>query len=113
MVGIRLWHVNATINSSTNKHYNTNDSLDGNYDLVHFIRNDTACEYRSLTALDKQDYLFSEGDTFDMQTFKSQFYNADGKLDNGTSLGWSFEVTSINNANGYGKASATIKLVKN
>lgn len=113
LVGIRLWHVNATINSSTNRHYNTNDSLDGNYDLVHFIRNDTACEYRSLTALDKQDYLFSEGDTFDMQTFKSQFYNADGKLDNGTSLGWSFEVTSINNANGYGKASATIKLVKN
>ena len=79
--------------------------------LVHFIRNDTGCEYRSLTALDRQDYLFDEGDSFDMETYKSQFYNADGKLDNGTSLGWNFEVTGIT-VDEYGNATATIKLVK-
>jgi M6 family metalloprotease-like protein len=111
LIGIRLWHINATIDSSTNRHYNTNNSLEGNYDLVHFIRNDIECEYRSLTALDTQDYLFDEGDSFDMETYKSQFYNADGKLDNGTSLGWSFEVTGIT-VDEYGNATATIKLVK-
>lgn len=110
MVGIRVWHINATVNSATNRHYNTNNSLDGNYDLVHFIRNDEACEYRSLTTL-KAQYLFAEGDTFDMSTFKSQFYNADGKLDNGASLGWSFVVTKIN-VDDNGNAKATIKLVK-
>ena len=111
LVGVRLWHINANINSSTNRHYNTNDSLDSNYDLVHFIRNDVECEYRSLTALDRQDYLFDEGDSFDMETFKSQFYNADGKLDNGSWLGWRFEVTDVT-ADAYGNATATIKLIK-
>ncbi|MBE5733399.1 MAG: hypothetical protein E7353_10325, partial [Clostridiales bacterium] len=111
LVGIRLWHINASVDSSTNRHYNTNNSLESNYDLVHFIRNDTGCEYRSFTALDRQDYLFDEGDSFDMETYKSQFYNADGKLDNGTSLGWSFEVTGIT-VDEYGNATATIKLVK-
>lgn len=112
LVGIRLWHVNATIDSATNDHYNTNNSQDGNYDLVHFIRDDTSVEYRSLTALDKQEYLFDEGESFDMETYKSQFYNGDGKLDNGELLGWSFEVTSIT-PDTYGNASATIKLIKN
>ncbi len=111
LVGIRLWHINATIDDSTNRHHNTNDSSDGNYDLVHFIRNDESVEYRSLTALDRQEYLFSTGDTFDMETFKSQFYNGDGKLDNGSSLGWSFEVTSIT-GDAYGETQATIKLIK-
>ena len=111
LVGIRLWHINASVDSSTNRHYNTNNSLESNYDLVHFIRNDVECEYRSLSALDRQDYLFDEGDTFDMETFKSQFYNEDGKLDNGTSLGWSFEITNIT-TDASGNATATIKLVK-
>ena len=47
-----------------------------------------------------------------METYKSQFYNADGKLDNGTSLGWSFEITDIT-TDANGNATATIKLVKN
>lgn len=111
LVGVRLWHINASVDSSTNKHYNTNNSLESNYDLIHFIRNDTECEYRSLTALDRQDYLFGEGDSFNMETYKSQFYNADGKLDNGTSLGWSFEITDIT-TDANGNATATIKLVK-
>lgn len=111
VVGIRLWHVNATINSDTDEHYNTNNALEGNYDLVHFIRNDPTCEYRSLTSLDRQEYLFDEGDQFDMDTFKSQFYNADGKLDNGTSLGWAFEVTDIT-TDEFGNATATVKITK-
>ena len=109
LVGIRLWHVNATIDSSTNRHYNTNDSLEGNYDLVHLIRSDESVEYKSPTTISGN--LFGEGDSFDMETFKSQFYNADGKLDNGTSLGWCFEVTDIT-VDDNGNANATIKLVK-
>ena len=30
-----------------------------------------------------------------MDAYKSQFYNANGKLDSGLDLGWSFEVTNI------------------
>ena len=108
--GIRVWHINANIDSSTNNHFNTNNSNDGNYDLVHFIRNDEDIEYKSLSSL-KDEHLFVKGDTFDMETFKSQFYNADGKLDNGTSLGWSFEITNIT-TDASGNATATIKLVK-
>ena len=109
-VGIRLWHVNAKVDEDTGYHYNTNNSQDGNYDLVHFIRNDPTCEYKSLKALNQED-LFNEGDSFDMQTYKSQFYNADGKLDDGTDLGWNFVVTDIT-TDTYGNATATIKLVK-
>ena len=46
-----------------------------------------------------------------MQTYKSQFYNADGKLDDGTDLGWNFVVTDIT-TDTYGNATATIKLIK-
>ena len=55
--------------------------------------------------------LFKQGESFNMNTFKSQFYNHDGKLDDGRSLGWRFEVKTINE-DSYGNATATIKLIK-
>ena len=108
--GIRLWHVNAKLGSN-NRHLYDNTSTGGtNYDLLHLIRNDVNKDYRSLSRLSDVD-LFKEGESFDMSTFKSQFYNHDGKLDNGLNLGWKFEVTKINQ-DSYGNASATIKLIK-
>jgi len=110
-VGIRVWHVNATINSATKEHAYSNNSAETNYDLLHFIRNNPDCAYHATDTL-KQDNLFVAGDTFDMNTYRSQFYNADGKLDNGNDLGWSFVVNAIN-TDIYGNATAVIKLIKN
>lgn len=110
-VGIRVWHVNATINSATKEHAYSNNSAETNYDLLHFIRNNSDCAYHATDTL-KQDNLFVTGDTFDMNTYCSQFYNADGKLDNGNNLGWSFVVNAIN-IDIYGNATAVIKLIKN
>ena len=46
-----------------------------------------------------------------MNAYKSQFYNHDGKLDDGRNLGFRFEVTKINEDQ-YGNAKANIKIVK-
>lgn len=109
-VGIRLWHINAEIDPSTHKHKYTNNSVNTNYDLVHYIRNDVDETYRSLSVFG-DDNIFKQGDSFTMDAYKSQFYNADGKLDSGLDLGWSFEVVSIN-VDEYGSATAIIKLTK-
>ena len=108
--GIRLWHVNAVRDNSTHQHRYTNNSETSNYDLLHFIRNDKEETYRSLTTL-KEEYLFKQGESFSMDEFKSQFYNNNGKLDNGNSLGWSFQVKTITK-DVYGNAKAVITLTK-
>lgn len=110
-VGIRIWHVNAVVDSLTKKHAYTNNSAETNFDLLHFIRNNAECAYHATDTL-SQNNLFVTGDTFDMNTYKSQFYRADGKLDNGSDLGWSVEVISINQ-NTSNNATAQIKLIKN
>lgn len=109
-VGIRLWHVNAKIDPSTKKHYNTNNSIETNYDLLHYIRNNEEESYHTLSAL-SEDNVFKKGDTFTMDKYKSQFYNADGKLDSGLDLGFSFSVLDIV-VDEYGNATATIKITK-
>ena len=80
------------------------------FDLLHLIRNDITCEYDSLAELSAS-HLFRANDTFYMNTFSNQFYKDDGLLDNGKSLGWSFQVKSITN-NGGDSYSATISLTK-
>ena len=107
--GIRLWHVNAKLGSNY-RHLHDNTSNSTNYDLLHLIRNDVNKDYRSLSRMSNED-LFKQGESFNMNTFKSQFYNHDGKLDDGRSLGWRFEVKTINE-DSYGNATATIKLIK-
>lgn len=109
-VGIRLWHVNTTVNPSTRTHYNTNNSIETNYDLLHYIRNNEEEAYHSLSGL-SEDNIFKKGDTFTMDKYKSQFYNADGKLDSGLDLGFSFSVLDIV-VDEYGNATATIKITK-
>ena len=107
--GIRLWHVNAKLGSNY-RHLHDNTSNGTNYDLLHLIRNDVNKDYRSLSRMSNED-LFKQGESFSMNTFKSQFYNHDGKLDDGRNLGWRFEVTKINK-DSYDNATATIKLIK-
>lgn len=107
--GIRLWHVNAKLGSNGRHLYN-NTSNDGNYDLLHLIRNDTNIDYRTLGGITNSQ-LFKQGESFSMNAYKSQFYNHDGKLDDGRNLGFRFEVTKINEDQ-YGNANATIKLIK-
>lgn len=109
-VGIRVWHVNAEVDSTTHRHKYTNNSVDTNYDLIHYIRNDVNEEYRSLSVFG-EDNIFKQGDSFSMEAYKSQLFNGDGKLDSGLSLGWSFEVTNIS-VDEHGSATATIKLVR-
>ena len=46
-----------------------------------------------------------------METYKNQFYNADGKLDNGNSFNWSFENLD-ETKDAFGNAEVTIKLKK-
>lgn len=105
--GIRLWHVNAKLGSN-GRHLYGNSSNDSNFDLLHLIRNDTNKDYYSLARLSDAD-LFKQGDSFTMDKFKSQFYNHDGKLDDGRSLGFSFGVTKIE-TDTYGNATATIRI---
>ena len=105
--GIRLWHVNAKLGSN-GRHLYTNSATDTNYDLLHLIRNDVNKDYNSLARLSDAD-LFKQGDSFTMDKFKSQFYNHDGKLDDGRSLGLSFGVTKIE-TDTYGNATATIRI---
>jgi hypothetical protein len=107
-VGIRLWHVNTTINSFTKRHTYTNTS-DTTNDLVHFIRDDKEHTLRENTFL-KEEYIFQKGESFNIEDYSLQFTNGN-KLDNGLSLGWSFMVLDIV-TDEYGNATATIKLTK-
>ncbi len=106
--GVRVWHINAELVSG--KHKYSNAMSETNFDLVHLIRNDKNETFHTNTMF-SESFLFKQGDSFDMNSFKSQFYNADGKLDNGLTLGWSFEIQSIV-TDKYGSATATIKLTK-
>ena len=106
--GIRLWHVNALLEDYSNGGNNTSEIILGNvyelgssnydvdnkYDTLHLIRNNPNEEYNSLNRLPSKNVLFETGDSFDMETFKSQFINGN-KLDNGDKLGWAFVVEEI------------------
>ena len=63
------------------------------------------------SVFDNSDSLFKNGDKFDMETYKNQFYNADGTLDNGNSLNWRFEILD-ETKDAFGNAEVTIKLKK-
>lgn len=119
--GIRLWHVNSPLQDLSGGEItsqivdghlyelpNSNNDVTSTYDLLHLIRNNPDEPYNadSLSVLESS--LFGVGDTFDMQTFKSQFINGD-KLDNGEKLGWKFVVEEIY-ANADGTYGAIITL---
>ena len=106
--GIRLWHVNSLLTDySDNGNYtskltsghlydiaSSNYDVENKYDLVHLIRNNPEEGYDTTSGILDKNVLFAEGDSFDMETYKSQFINGD-KLDNGDKLGWKFVVEEI------------------
>ena len=86
-----------------------------NYDLVHQIRKNKVdgknekIEYIT-TDHAKSDNWFVKGDSFSLEKYADQFLDK-GALDSGlTSLGWTFEITSLN-TNEHG-ATATIRFNK-
>ena len=106
--GIRLWHVNASLMDYSNNGKNTSEIISGNIyelgssnydyenenDTLHLIRNNSNETYNTKSGIPNDNVLFEAGDSFDMETFKSQFINGD-KLDNGDKLGWKFVVEEI------------------
>ena len=78
------------------------------FNLLQLIRNNPKETYHPKDNFAKSD-LFTNGDTFDMETYKKQFV-FNGKLNSNTELDWSFSV-SIKGSNE--NAVATITLHKN
>ena len=80
------------------------------FNMLHLIRQSKSQGYNSLADLSSSD-LFVKNSTFDMTSYKSQFYKNDGMLDSGKALGWSFTVKNISSITDT-TYSATIELVK-
>ncbi len=80
------------------------------FNLLHLIRQAKSGQsYMSTSDLSATD-LFVANSTFDMESYKSQFYKNDGLLDSGKALGWSFKVKNI--VNDTDESYATIELIK-
>lgn len=125
--GIRLWHANSSLIDYANDENLTSEIISGHiyelassnndpeneYDTLHLIRNNPNEEYNTTSSVAYNDVLFEAGDSFDMETFKSQFINGD-KLDNGDKLGWKFKVETIyKNVDGTYGAIITLERVDN
>ncbi|MCR4562307.1 MAG: hypothetical protein K5694_03800 [Bacilli bacterium] len=112
-VGVRVWHVDASLERQNNgeighqpdeggcyyiasNHYETDEDLD----IIHLIRNNQDEEYRTQDEFSSDD-LFHAGDHFAMSTFASQFKNQT-LMDNLKKFGWEFDVSAI-----YKKADGT------
>lgn len=108
-MGLRVWHVDGLRSEELSFVYD-NTSGRSSEDLLHLIRCDESATY------DASDYklgqmLFQAGDTFNMDAYKNQFFVSNGKLNNGSSLGWEFIVDFIG-SDGEGNAKATITLTR-
>ena len=62
------------------------------YNILQLIRNNKSATYKPTDTLSSSS-LFKAGDTFTMSGYASQFVNS-GKMNNNTTLGWSFTVNS-------------------
>lgn len=116
--GIRVWHVNSVLTKFYDENktsaivdgesyllaYN-NHNVSSECDVLHMIRNNPNEAYHTTSKIQNGEVLFEQGDSFDMETFQSQFING-SKLDNGEKLGWAFTVDAI-----YRKADGTYDAV--
>ncbi len=128
--GIRLWHIDArliSVDSADSYDWSTNPNDGGvmhamsntyegsdhssplgdgyyDYNILQLIRNDTSETYHTSAVLSSSD-LFKQGNSYSQATYSSQFVDGT-KMNNGSTLGWSFSVTSLSST------SATIKVTK-
>ena len=90
-----------------------NHDVESEYDLLHWIRNDSEETFHTDSTLYGTNALFRSGDSFDMETFGKQFLGG-GKLDNGEKLGWAFTVDAIyENSDGTFGAVITLERTDN
>ncbi len=113
--GVRIWHINATLNLD-NEHMYKNDSEVGENDnlvknLVHYIRNDKTSAYGRAAATISDETMFHEGDIFTVEDYDSQFVE-NGTMDNGCALGWSVSIGAIQ-VESSGNATVVITITKN
>lgn len=73
-----------------------------NFNLLQLIRNNTSETYFNKTLISDSD-LFYAGDSFSIDSYKSQFVEGN-KLNSGKTLGWNFKVGKISD----GKATITL-----
>ena len=66
-----------------------------NFNVLQLLRNDKNATYKSSNTLSKND-LFTEGDSFKMSDYKSQFVNGI-RLNNNKNLGFEFSIDKIEN----------------
>ena len=127
--GIRLWHVDARLASTTDYehwslatnptidkvHHLMSNSYDGdhasifgssyyNYNILQLIRNSTTETYTPSSTLSSNS-LFKQSNSYSQSTYSSQFYGGTN-MNNGSPLGWTFTVDSLSSS------SATITLTK-
>ncbi len=114
-------HSNVSLNNiyhaMSNTYYKAGDSSTSyisplgqsyaNYNLLQLIRNNTAETFKP-TADFSAGNLFTNGQSFSMSTYGSQFVN-NGKLNSNTNLGWSFSVVITGSG---ASATATITLTR-
>ncbi|MCQ2088303.1 MAG: Ig-like domain-containing protein [Bacilli bacterium] len=133
--GIRLWHIDARIikyvagvaqatptytypvtngktmmsntyySSSTSSYISPLGRSYADYNILQLIRNSTSATYKPNDNL-RETYLFKNGSSFDMNTYRRQFVQS-GKLNSGSTLGWKFSV-SIEGSGNNSVATVTI-----
>ena len=135
--GIRLWHVDSRLIVKNGDEYEFTDDVNAtgvdiamtnsydaegrstvlgeeydDYALLFEIRNDKELSYKPKTSdnncMFSDATLFHAGDTFNMESYSSQFKNGE-LLNNGEEFGWIIEIESIS-SNSTGGYSAVINL---
>ncbi len=131
-VGVRIWHVDARIKTASSNYedFTTNPNIGGRvcyiannskgqYDIdelsdysdyveLQLVRNDTDYDLMTSSYFYYTEF-FQAGDSFDMNTYASQFMNGN-KMNDGRTLPWTVNIKGIyHEGEGY---SADIELIK-
>ena len=94
----------AATNSGIGSGYESDISEATAFDLIYLLSASGTDKFKSNYFISSSD-LFTKGDKFSMSTFKS-FFSKSGKMNDGSTLGFEFEITALDNE------SVTIKITK-
>lgn len=94
----------AATNSGIGSGYESDISEARAFDLLHLLSASGTDKFKSNYFISSSD-LFTKGDEFSMSTFKN-FFPKSGKMNDGSTLGFEFEITALDNE------SVTIKITK-